>query len=598
MNTVLSVVALDYPPEKLAVYLSDDGGSPVSLYAIKEACLFARSWVPFCRKYGIKTRCPEAYFSSFCDDERLLLLSDNSRAEEENIRSMYELFKKNVETAKCVGIEGSVMQDRPPLIEVIHDNRENGLNNNDETKIPLVVYMSRKKRSNYPHHFKAGALNTLLRVSGIIRNGPYVLVLDCDMYCNDPTSARQAMCFHLDPHMSRSLAFVQNPQIFYNVSKNDIYDSQSRSAYKRMWQGMDGLRGPTLTGTGYYLKGEALYGSPNQEDAFLHEAERSFGLSSKFITSLNGTSNQDTNGKEYHQMQFWKSLKTWPVAPMKTTQNGAKRQIGYSYDCLLESTFTGYLLHCKGWKSVYLYPKRLCFLGCATTNMKEAMVQRMKWSSGLFQFGFSRFSPLAYGMPKMSILQSMCYGFFTFSTLLSVAFLIYGIGPQLCLLSSIPLYPKVRFLTHGSWPLRLYMHPPPVSIYTTSSPLGRIIQDVVERAKNVGDEVDHRITIRMPRRVDNLLRHCKSKFQVDKQGHRSRKARRVQERQIQLPRGRNVHDPLVNISRAKHGICLVGGVIRTMRERMFGEMFGQVFICYWGLLLSYPILEGIIRKQR
>ncbi|CAL5337490.1 unnamed protein product [Camellia sinensis] len=98
--------------------------------------------------------------------------------------------------------------------------------------MPLLVYVSREKRPSHPHCFKAGALNALLRVSGIMSNGPYVLVLDCDMYCNDPTSARQAMCFHLDPEISRSLAFVQYPQMFYNVSKNDINDNQSRSTYK------------------------------------------------------------------------------------------------------------------------------------------------------------------------------------------------------------------------------------------------------------------------------------------------------------------------------------------------------------------------------
>uniref|UniRef100_A0A0V0H6T7 Putative ovule protein n=1 Tax=Solanum chacoense TaxID=4108 RepID=A0A0V0H6T7_SOLCH len=64
-----------------------------------------------------------------------------------------------------------------------------------------------------------------LRVSGIISNSPYILMLDCDMHSNDPSSARQAMCFHLDPKISPSLAFVQFPQRFRNISKNDIYDS-------------------------------------------------------------------------------------------------------------------------------------------------------------------------------------------------------------------------------------------------------------------------------------------------------------------------------------------------------------------------------------
>lgn len=70
------------------------------------------------------------------------------------------------------------------------------------------------------------------RVSAVISNSPYILVLDCDMFCSEPNSARQAMCFHLDPKISPSLAFVQFPQKFHNISINDIYDSQYRSAYK------------------------------------------------------------------------------------------------------------------------------------------------------------------------------------------------------------------------------------------------------------------------------------------------------------------------------------------------------------------------------
>ncbi|KAL2230028.1 UNVERIFIED_CONTAM: Cellulose synthase-like protein G3 [Sesamum indicum] len=64
MNTVISAMALDYPPDKLAVYLQDDGGSYVTLNAIREAWKFARFWVPFRRKYELKIACPAAYFSS------------------------------------------------------------------------------------------------------------------------------------------------------------------------------------------------------------------------------------------------------------------------------------------------------------------------------------------------------------------------------------------------------------------------------------------------------------------------------------------------------------------------------------------------------
>lgn len=72
MDTVISAIAMDYPSDKLAVYLSDDGGCPVTLYGIKEATLFAKEWLPFCKKYGTKSRCPKVFFSPMGEDEQLL----------------------------------------------------------------------------------------------------------------------------------------------------------------------------------------------------------------------------------------------------------------------------------------------------------------------------------------------------------------------------------------------------------------------------------------------------------------------------------------------------------------------------------------------
>lgn len=64
VNTVLSVLAYEYPTEKLSVYLSDDGGSQLTLFALMEAAKFARHWVPYCKKYNVMDRCPEVYFAN------------------------------------------------------------------------------------------------------------------------------------------------------------------------------------------------------------------------------------------------------------------------------------------------------------------------------------------------------------------------------------------------------------------------------------------------------------------------------------------------------------------------------------------------------
>ena len=61
-NTILSIFSADYPLEKLAIYLSDDGGALLLFEALAEATSFARIWVPFCRKHQIEPRNPETYF--------------------------------------------------------------------------------------------------------------------------------------------------------------------------------------------------------------------------------------------------------------------------------------------------------------------------------------------------------------------------------------------------------------------------------------------------------------------------------------------------------------------------------------------------------
>nr|KJB44618.1 hypothetical protein B456_007G261400 [Gossypium raimondii] len=62
VNTVLSVMAYDYPPEKLSIYLSDDGGSDLTFYAMLEAANFSKTWLPFCKKLEVEPTSPEAYF--------------------------------------------------------------------------------------------------------------------------------------------------------------------------------------------------------------------------------------------------------------------------------------------------------------------------------------------------------------------------------------------------------------------------------------------------------------------------------------------------------------------------------------------------------
>lgn len=66
-NTVLSILAVDYPVEKVSCYVSDDGASMLSFESLVETADFARKWVPFCNKFSIEPRAPEFYFSQKID---------------------------------------------------------------------------------------------------------------------------------------------------------------------------------------------------------------------------------------------------------------------------------------------------------------------------------------------------------------------------------------------------------------------------------------------------------------------------------------------------------------------------------------------------
>ena len=66
-NTVLSILSVDYPVDKVSCYVSDDGSAMLTFEALSETAEFARKWVPFCKKHNIEPRAPEFYFAQKID---------------------------------------------------------------------------------------------------------------------------------------------------------------------------------------------------------------------------------------------------------------------------------------------------------------------------------------------------------------------------------------------------------------------------------------------------------------------------------------------------------------------------------------------------
>ncbi|XP_054813512.1 cellulose synthase A catalytic subunit 2 [UDP-forming]-like [Prosopis cineraria] len=271
-NTVLSILAVDYPVDKVACYVSDDGAAMLTFEALSETSEFARKWVPFCKKFSIEPRAPEWYFAQKVDYLRDKV-DPTFIKERRAIKREYEEFKVRVNAlvamAQKVPEDGWTMQDgtpwpgnnvrdHPGMIQVFLG--QNGVRDVDGNELPRLVYVSREKRPGFDHHKKAGAMNALVRVSAIISNAPYLLNVDCDHYINNSKALRESMCFLMDPTSGKKICYVQFPQRFDGIDRHDRYSNRNVVFFDINMKGLDGIQGPIYVGTGCVFRRQALYG--------------------------------------------------------------------------------------------------------------------------------------------------------------------------------------------------------------------------------------------------------------------------------------------------------------------------------------------------
>nr|XP_028955237.1 cellulose synthase-like protein E1 isoform X3 [Malus domestica] len=271
INTVLSVMAYDYPPEKLSVYLSDDGGSEITYYALLEAAEFAKQWIPYCKRYKVEPRSPAAYFVSISADA----IVDHQAKDFWAIKKLYKHIEKEIENIVklgCVSEEVrskrkgfsqwdsySSRRDHDTILQIVIDGRNQNATDVEGCRLPTLVYLAREKRPQYHHNFKAGAMNALIRVSSNISNGKLLLNVDCDMYSNNSMAIRDSLCFFMDEEKGHEIAYVQFPQNFENLTKNELYASL-RVINEVEAHGVDSYGGPLYIGSGCFHRRDTLCG--------------------------------------------------------------------------------------------------------------------------------------------------------------------------------------------------------------------------------------------------------------------------------------------------------------------------------------------------
>ncbi|KAK4275302.1 hypothetical protein QN277_018409 [Acacia crassicarpa] len=444
MNTVLSVMAYDYPSEKLSVYLSDDAASEITFYALLEASSFAKHWLPFCKRFNVEPRSPSAYFNSLSS----FSTSSNDSVwtkELAHIKKMYQDMERRIEDATKSGKvprdvrskhkafsqwdSFSSRRDHDTMLQILFHSKDAENSKDVEGSVmPTLVYLAREKRPQYPHHFKAGAMNSLIRVSSTISNGKIIMNVDCDMYSNNSESVRDALCFFMDEEKGHEIAYVQFPQYFLGITKNDLYGSDLRVISELEFHGADGCGGPLYIGSGCFHRREVLCGKKfsdqrkvvdwnSEDDGLFMEEEAS-------LQKLEQESKALASCTYEHNT-------TWGT------------ELGLVYGCAVEDVITGLSIQSKGWKSVYCNPKRKAFLGVAPNTLGQTLVQHKRWSEGQLQIAVSKYSPALYGYGKLSLGLQMACSTYNLWAPNCLATLCFSLLPSLCLLKGIPLFPKM-----------------------------------------------------------------------------------------------------------------------------------------------------------
>ncbi|CAK7342550.1 unnamed protein product [Dovyalis caffra] len=529
-NTVLSILAVDYPVDKVSCYVSDDGAAMLTFEAMSETSEFARKWVPFCKKYDIEPRAPEWYFAQKIDYLKDKVHPSFVKARRAMKRE-YEEFKVRVNgfvaKAQKVPDEGWVMQDgtpwpgnntrdHPGMIQVFLGH-SGGLDT-EGNELPRLVYVSREKRPGFQHHKKAGAMNALVRVSAVLTNGPFLLNLDCDHYINNSKALREAMCFLMDPNLGRTVCYVQFPQRFDGIDRNDRYANRNTVFFDINLRGLDGIQGPVYVGTGCVFNRTALYGyepplkPKHKKPGFLSscfggsrkKSSRSGRKDSKKKSSkhvdptlpvfnledieegVEGTGFDDEKSLLMSQMTLEKRFGQSNVFVASTLmENGGVpesatpesllkeaihviscgyedktdwgHEIGWIYGSVTEDILTGFKMHARGWRSIYCMPKRPAFKGSAPINLSDRLNQVLRWALGSVEILLSRHCPIWYGYSgRLKWLERFAYINTTIYPITALPLLAYCTLPAVCLLTGKFIIPQISNIA-SIWFISLFL---------------------------------------------------------------------------------------------------------------------------------------------
>ncbi|KAJ6310116.1 hypothetical protein OIU76_014949 [Salix suchowensis] len=471
-NTVLSILAVDYPVDKVSCYVSDDGAAMLTFEALSETSEFARKW--------------DKVQPSFVKDRRAM-------------KREYEEFKIRVNglvsKAQKVPEEGWIMQDgtpwpgnntrdHPGMIQVFL-GQSGGLDT-DGNELPRLVYVSREKRPGFQHHKKAGAMNSLVRVSAVLTNGPFLLNLDCDHYINNSKALREAMCFMMDPNLGKHVCYVQFPQRFDGIDKNDRYANRNTVFFDINLRGLDGFLSSLCGGSRKKSTKSSKKGSDKKKSGKHADPTVPVFSLEDIEEGVEGAGFDDEKSLLMSQMSLEKRfgqsavfvastlMENGGVPPSATPETLLKEaihviscgyedktdwgsEIGWIYGSVTEDILTGFKMHARGWRSIYCMPKRAAFKGSAPINLSDRLNQVLRWALGSVEILLSRHCPIWYGYSgRLKWLERLAYINTTIYPITAIPLLFYCTLPAICLLTNKFIIPQISNIA-SIWFISLFL---------------------------------------------------------------------------------------------------------------------------------------------
>ncbi|XP_042450059.1 cellulose synthase-like protein E6 isoform X4 [Zingiber officinale] len=539
-----------------------------------------------CVDIFVCTADPAAYFAGSAgasDDKEHSDMKNLFREMESRIDAVSILGKvpKEQKTHKGFSEWTSEMtsKNHQPIVQILIDSREETSVDIDGIVLPTLVYMAREKRPQHHHNFKAGAMNALLRVSSVISNSPIILNADCDMYSNNSQSIRDALCFVMDEQQGHDVAFVQFPQCYENITKNDLYANALKVLSGVEFIGLDGLGGPLYIGTGCFHRRNALCGTKYTTE-YKEDWKRRTKMENRETVSI--------------LEDRAKSLATCIYE--LNTQWG--KEIGLAYGCVVEDVITGLMIQCRGWRSVYFNPERKGFLGVAPTTLPQTLVQHKRWSEGDLQIVLSKYCPLFYGHGKLKLGHRIGYCIYCLWAPNSIPTLFYLTIPSLFLLKGVSLFPEAS----SPWFVSFAYVAAAKNAYSLVESL--ISGDTLVGWWNIQRMwMLKRTTSYLFATIDNMLAlvgASKAGFVITAKVAEADDSAKRYEREVMefgTTASAGVMFVIIGTTALINLACLVVGLQRAVADQAFGGLLMQNVICGLVVALNLPIYEAMFLRK-